>query len=132
MVAVDVSNKGLGPAIVGAVRYEIGDREAAGTYAIDDALREVWPELELYTWQNGTLDSTVVSPGETTRILTLVLPRAGRNDSLPRSLNEYVEDVENLIRPDFCYCSVYGRRWAFRGRPQPPRSAACEAAFAGG
>ena len=91
MVAVDVSNKGLGPAIVGAVRYEIGDREAAGTYAIDDALREVWPELELYTRQNGTLDSTVVSPGETTRILTLVLPRAGRNDSLPRSLNEYVE-----------------------------------------
>lgn len=130
-ITFDVTNKGLGPAIIGAVAYRVGEYRIAGTQFVDDTLAHVRKGPPLRTWQNATLDSVVVSPGETIRLLTYRIDRSEDLRADWASVRAYVEWLKGAIRPEFCYCSVYGRCWAFAGAPQPPRSTACEAALSG-
>ena len=115
-------NKGLGPAILGDVRYLLDTIETE-SFAYDGAIAAAANGFRVNVTSNQQVDSAVLAPGERVTVVELYVNRRGAAEDTFRA-------VRDAMRLDFCYCSVYGRCWRFDGSRQPRRSPECEADFA--
>ncbi len=114
-----LTNKGIGPAIIGDARYLVGGIETE-SYFLDDVVAERMPGLDIDLSSNQQVDSSVMAPGEQIVVAELITRRFPGTDDTVRA-------IRDQLRIEFCYCSVYGRCWRFDGSRQPRRSQTCEA-----
>lgn len=108
IISYQLSNKGIGPAILGDVRY-LFDGKDCESYSIGDSVAVQVDSLFLVSkYQNIQIDSAVFQPSEGYAIFTLTL-RAKKKEYV-----KYINQVANHLSVEFCYCSVYGDCW-YRG-----------------
>ncbi|WP_116108615.1 hypothetical protein [Lewinella sp. IMCC34191] len=116
-----ITNKGIGPAILGDVRYVYRGADVE-TYSIDEAIQKQYPDIPAWNSRNRQIDRTVVSPGEK---ITLFVVRL----QVSRPVRDF-SSVSNAIEADFytefCYCSVYGACWRVTQSDVPEEGDDCE------
>ena len=116
-----ITNKGIGPAILGDVRYVYLGADVE-TYSIDEAIQKQYPDIPVWNSQNRQIDRTVVSPGEKIKLFVIRLQVSG-------PVRDF-SDVSNAIDADFytefCYCSVYGACWRVTQSDVPQEGDDCE------
>lgn len=108
-----VGNKGIGPAILGDVRY-LFDGKDYESYSIADGIAEKYDSLVFVMGtQNMQIDSSVFQPSEAMNVFTVRL-------KAKKPENTWVfNKIANELSVQFCYCSVYGDCW-YRGPHRAP------------
>ena len=101
-----ITNKGIGPAILGDVRYVYRGADVE-TYSIDEAIQEQYPDIPTWNSRNRQVDRTVVSPGEKIMLFAVRLSVSGP----VRDFSHVSNAIESDFYTEFCYCSVYGKCW---------------------
>lgn len=118
-----ITNKGVGPAIIGEVRYTFDGVEIDG-WALHRALRARYGDTLLINQiQNAALDKVVLAPREKHVVITekiTIKNREGRN------LNTIINEINRLYKLEYCYCSVYGKCWLVSGMEEVRPSDKCE------
>lgn len=99
-----VQNKGIGPAIVRKVHMTYNGAPVQGNREL---IRAVMGEGDAVAWQNSEVNGRVMSPGESTAILTIPDPAEARQFQ-----TRLVQGKFELL---ITYCSIYGRCWTSSG-----------------
>ena len=115
-----ITNKGIGPAILGDVRYVYRDEDVE-SYSIDEAIHAAYPTIPVWNSRNRQIDRTVVSPGETVQVFVLRLQVNGNVADYHDLANAIVEHYYS----EFCYCSVYGECWRVTKSDVPVEGKEC-------
>jgi len=106
---MEVINNGIGPAILGDVKY-LYREEGYESYSIHRPIqKEYKPIFDIQLTQNYQLDSSVLQPGELALAFTLNMNLIEPDSSISIS-----NIIANKLSVEFCYCSVYGDCW-YRG-----------------
>lgn len=121
VITFTVENLGIGPAILGDVRY-LYKEKSYETYSIGEAIQKSIQEANQHygekfrvtSVQNWQIDSLVIPPQKDVRPFTLQVV-GGKNYIGIEAANFIV----NQLSIQFCYCSVYGDCW-YRGEGVAP------------
>ena len=100
-IGLEVSNSGVGPALIESVEFFI---ENEGVDSISDYVSALPEERDLL-W--SVITGRALAPGATIRPLYIYWPAEGDQTSF---LNKVSNDAENW-RLEICYCSVFDRCW---------------------
>jgi len=119
----EVTNKGVGPAIIDNVIYKFDTTEvqAWDLYAVLNQRFE--GKITVNQTQNASLDKVVLAPGESHTVVTeriVVNP----NDTI--DLNKIMKEINELYKLEYCYCSVYGKCWFVSSWKEVRPSDKCE------
>jgi hypothetical protein len=98
--ALEVLNKGVGPALVQSVRVWIDGRPQRGW---DAALQSIG--VPPHGYQNSTLNSNVLSPGEQVTWIRI---------ADPVMYLRFRDAYRTRIAVDVCFCSTLGDCWVYR------------------
>lgn len=113
VIIYEIANKGIGPAILGDVRY-LFDGQDFESYSIDDGIIAKYDSfLVVQGTQNMQIDSSVIQPSGGLAVFTIQL--TARAPEYVKLFNK----VANELSVQFCYCSVYGDCW-YRGSYRAP------------
>ncbi|GAB5553041.1 MAG: hypothetical protein Sapg2KO_26320 [Saprospiraceae bacterium] len=120
---LQITNKGVGPAIVGEDVTFFFDGETISHGELYLVIRERYPNLKVTQVQMSSFDKAVLAPGEVHTVITeqLTLPPGDTS-----SLNQIVNEINKLYDIKYCYCSVYGRCWKVKSIDETERSTECE------
>jgi len=103
-----IENKGVGPALLGDIKYSVDGYEVE-TYSYLDKLEELYPDLNISFNKNHQINHMVLSSGEAIEFLTFKIhdldKLKDKDINISRILNE------TRIKLDFCYCSIYKDCW---------------------
>ncbi len=121
IITFTVENLGVGPAILGDVKYFYQD-EPYETYSIGSGIQQSLSEanqrygvgFRAQSTQNWQIDSLVIPPQKEVRPFTIRVVGGKNYVSL-----EAANFIANRIDVMFCYCSVYGDCW-YRGKAVAP------------
>ncbi|MFK8162401.1 MAG: hypothetical protein AB8H12_08045 [Lewinella sp.] len=113
VLSFELVNKGIGPAVLGDVRY-LFDGKDFESYSIGDGVAEKYDSLIIVQGtQNMQIDSSVFQPNEAMNIFTIYLTAKS-----PKHTGLF-NRIANELSVQFCYCSVYGDCW-YRGSHRTP------------
>ncbi|MEO1661918.1 MAG: hypothetical protein AAFR51_13080 [Pseudomonadota bacterium] len=115
---VTVTNKGIGPALLGDVSLFYGDQNISSSDDLDAIIREVnGPEraFSYDTYMMRIVSEDVLSPGE--EVVLFGVPWTP-------DTRTFIENVSPKVRAEGCYCSVYDQCWAvdFNGTPRETKA----------
>lgn len=117
-----VKNKGIGPAIIDTVMYKF-DGENMDSWKFDKVLRKKYGDkVKIQQTQNSALDKIVLAPGETHIVITEMLARL--HDTV--NISHIADEMNELYRLEYCYCSVYGKCWFVSAWDKIEPSESCE------
>lgn len=119
---LQITNKGVGPAIVGEEVIFFFDGKPIEHWELHRVIKDRYPNLKVTQSQMATFDKAVLAPGEVHTVITeqLTLPPGDTS-----SLNNIVNEINKLYNIKYCYCSVYGRCWLVKSMDETERSTEC-------
>ena len=118
----NVSNKGVGPAIIDDVIYTYKNKEIT-TWGLGLELKKEYPNLSIEQTRNANLSRQVLAPGEFTNVVTISLTVKG---NIEGSLIDILIKISEEYKLTYCYCSVYGECWKVEGKDNLTKSSDCK------
>jgi len=117
----NVTNKGVGPAIIDSVNYTYKNVEIT-SWGLSLELKKEYPNLSINQTQNADLSEKVLAPGESHNLVRIELAVKGNIEG--RFIDILTEIRENY-KLTYCYCSVYGDCWQVEGMNNLTKSSDC-------
>ena len=115
-----VRNKGVGPAIIDSVLYELDGSKIPG-WNLGEELTKKYPHLNISQLQNAVLDGRVLSPGEVHSVIKVKIEKE------PSDTMELSQILNNLnFHLTYCYCSIYGKCWQISKNRDRNPSESCQ------
>lgn len=117
-----VKNKGVGPAILGEVKYIFDDKEFEQHLFYEQLHDKYKGKIKISQLQNSSLNKVVLAPGDAHTVITEQL--TSTHDSV--DISAIINEINELYRLEYCYCSVYGKCWLVSAWDKVEPSTECE------
>ena len=117
----NVTNKGIGPAIVDDVDYTYKNI-AITSHGLGLELEKEYPNLSIQQTRNANLSNKVLAPGELINVITI---RITPKENIEVSLIDVLIKISEEYKLTYCYCSVYGECWKVMGKDNLTKSSDC-------
>ena len=117
----DVTNKGVGPAIVNDVTYTYKSMEIKN-WGLALELEKAYPNLSIVQLQNANLNRRVLAPGDYFNVVTI---RITATENFKGNLIDILVRISEEYKLTYCYCSVYGECWQVNGLNNLTKSSDC-------
>ena len=118
----NVTNKGVGPAIIDNVIYTYKNIEIAN-WGLGIELEKEYPNLSIKQPRNANLSKQVLAPGDSTNVVTI---NATVKENIEDSLIDILIKISEEYKLNYCYCSVYGECWKVEGKDNLTKSSDCK------
>ncbi|MDB4270475.1 hypothetical protein N9896_00085 [bacterium] len=118
----NVTNKGVGPAIIDNVIYTYKNIEITA-WGLGLELEKAYPNLSIQQTRNANLSRQVLAPGEFINVVTIRVTVKG---NIEGSLIDILIKISEEYKLTYCYCSVYGECWKVDGKDNLTKSSDCK------
>ena len=118
----NVTNKGVGPAIIDSVNYTYKNVEIT-SWGLYLELEKEYPNLSINQTQNADLSKKVLAPGESHNVVRVEVTVKGNYEG---RIIDVLTKIKEEYKLTYCYCSVYGDCWQVEGLNNLTKSSDCK------